>query len=43
MGDHDALEKTAIGIFITGVFVVLVLIGLGCWGFVQLIQWVTSK
>ena len=39
----DPIEKTALGVFIAAVVVLLVLIGLGCWGFIELIQWVTSK
>jgi len=39
----NPIEKTAFGIIISAFIVVLIFLGIGIWGFIQLIQWVTSK
>lgn len=39
----DGVEKTAVGIGCFLVLLVLFFIGLGSWGFVELITWITSK
>lgn len=39
----DAAEKTAIGAFIAAFLVVIAIFGVGIWGFIELVQWITSK
>lgn len=39
----DAAEKTAIWAVVVILVVIAVVIGFGLWGFVQFIQWLTSK
>jgi hypothetical protein len=39
----DKFEGIAIGLFIITFLVALAILGLLGWGFVELVQWVTSK
>jgi hypothetical protein len=39
----DAAEKTAIGVIVALIFVAIAVLGVGIWGFIQIVQWLTSK
>lgn len=39
----DAGEKAAVVVVVLALLVILAILGVGVWGFVQLVQWVTSK
>lgn len=39
----DAGEKAAVVVVVLAIAVILAILGVGVWGFVQLVQWVTSK
>lgn len=39
----DAVDKVAWGIFFLLVFIVVCIIGLLGWGFIELVTWLTSK
>lgn len=39
----DAVEKFAMWVIALAVVVILAILGFGIWGFVELVQWITSK
>lgn len=39
----DGMEKAAVGIAVSLILIVLAALGLLGWGFIEVVQWLTSK
>lgn len=39
----DGTEKAAIWLVVITMLMILVIFGVGIWGFIEFIQWITSK
>lgn len=39
----DMFEKIGAAVFIVAMIIIATVFGVGVWGFIQFIQWITSK
>ncbi len=39
----DGMEKVGLGVVLLTIGIMIAFLGLGAWGFIELIQWITSK